>query len=214
MNDLELVNFPNIGFLKLKLSNEVTSYLWKCIDNHQESANHQLVGHLHKSFALEDKDNWFFETTLKPLSKIYSQVYENIGSIYPTSQQHPYFLAHWWVNFQRQTEFNPLHGHAGVYSFVIWMKIPTDFVEQNQHPIARDSNNKKISAFEFRYLDVLGRLREFAFHLNPSFESTLLFFPSQLQHTVYPFFNCDEDRISISGNIWLNTDVKDTKDYE
>ena len=36
-------------------------------------------------------------------------------------------------------------------------------------------------------------------------EGTILFFPSQLQHTVYPFYNCEEDRISISGNIGFNT---------
>ena len=41
--------------------------------------------------------------------------------------------------------------------------------------------------------------------MNPEMEGTMLFFPSKLSHEVFPFFNCDEDRISISGNIKLNT---------
>ena len=32
----------------------------------------------------------------------------------------------------------------------------------------------------------------------------MLFFPSKLNHQVYPFLNCEEERISISGNILLN----------
>ena len=36
-------------------------------------------------------------------------------------------------------------------------------------------------------------------------EGTLLFFPSPLYHSVHPYFDCDEERISVSGNIRLNT---------
>ena len=37
--------------------------------------------------------------------------------------------------------------------------------------------------------------------MSKEMEGTILFFPSELKHTVYPFYNCEEDRISISGNI-------------
>ena len=36
-------------------------------------------------------------------------------------------------------------------------------------------------------------------------ENTILFFPALLNHTVYPFYLSDEERISISGNICLDT---------
>ena len=32
-------------------------------------------------------------------------------------------------------------------------------------------------------------------------EGVILLFPSRLRHQVYPFYNCDKERISISGNI-------------
>ena len=38
----------------------------------------------------------------------------------------------------------------------------------------------------------------------------LLFFPASMYHQVYPFYDCKEERISISGNIGLDT----TKTFE
>ena len=37
--------------------------------------------------------------------------------------------------------------------------------------------------------------------LDKKFEGTMLFFPSWLQHQVYPFYTSDEKRVSLSGNI-------------
>jgi hypothetical protein len=34
----------------------------------------------------------------------------------------------------------------------------------------------------------------------------MLFFPSKLQHQVYPFYTSNKDRVSVSGNICLNVD--------
>ena len=40
----------------------------------------------------------------------------------------------------------------------------------------------------------------------------MLFFPSKLNHVVYPFYKCDEERISISGNVGVDTTrAKDQK---
>ena len=33
----------------------------------------------------------------------------------------------------------------------------------------------------------------------------MLLFPSSLHHMVYPFYNSDEERVTISGNISLDT---------
>ena len=123
----------------------------------------------------------------------------------PTNLKHPYYLSRWWVNHQKQHEFNPLHNHAGVYSFVIWMKIPFKWEEQNQKDIGRKSNHSQISNFSFVYTNILGKISFYRYELSTEDEGTLLFFPSQVYHQVYPFYDCDEDRISVSGNIGLNT---------
>ena len=85
------------------------------------------------------------------------------------------------------------------------MKIPTKHFEQNKNPISLKSNSSVISSFEFHHMDILGQMCRYTYEMNPKMEGTMLFFPSKLSHCVYPFYNCDEDRISISGNIGLNT---------
>ena len=40
--------------------------------------------------------------------------------------------------------------------------------------------------------------------LDKTSEGLMLFFPAKLIHCVYPFYNCNEERISISGNICID----------
>ena len=85
------------------------------------------------------------------------------------------------------------------------MKIPFKWEEQNKKDIARKSNHPQISTFQFVSSNILGELVFNNYHLSSKDEGTMLFFPSKLYHQVYPFYDCDEDRISVSGNIGLNT---------
>ena len=59
--------------------------------------------------------------------------------------------------------------------------------------------------FQFQYSNILGQTRSFKYTLDKSWEGHMVIFPSQLIHQVYPFYNCDEERISVSGNILVNT---------
>ena len=116
---------PNLGWLEKKLSDEEMKRLWKYIDNRGESVKDTLAGHVHESNSLIDEDGWFFKNTLLQLIYMYAGEFDNVGDKLPTPNKHPYFLSKMWVNYQKQCEYNPLHDHTGVYSFVIWMKIPT-----------------------------------------------------------------------------------------
>ena len=57
------------------------------------------------------------------------------------------------------------------------------------------------SNFNFQYTTMLGDIGYHTYNLGKNQEGTMLFFPAKLINTVYPFYNCDEERISISGNI-------------
>ena len=196
---------PNLGWLEKKLSDEEIKRLWKYIDNRGESVKDTLAGHVHESNSLIDEDGWFFKNTLLQLIYMYAGEFNNVGDKLPTPNKHPYFLSRMWVNYQKQCEYNPLHDHTGVYSFVIWMKIPTKQEEQDKISFSSEANTKKNSTFQILYNNILGQPTTITYYMNPECEGTMFFFPSQLQHQVYPFYNCDEDRISISGNILLNT---------
>ena len=204
--EVRVISPPNYGVLEKNLSDKEMNFLWRCIDNRGQSNKGKLAGQIYESSLLSDRGDWFYINTLKPLMKIYEESFiRNPGYKIPTNQFHPYYLESFWVNFQKQNEFNPIHNHNGVYSFVIWMKIPTKHNEQNKNPIASRANGEKISVFEFLYSNILGEHESTGIEMNPDMEGTMLFFPSALLHGVYPFYNCDEDRISVSGNIKLNT---------
>ena len=40
----------------------------------------------------------------------------------------------------------------------------------------------------------------------------MLLFPSQLRHLVNPFYETDEDRVSISGNVYFDVDSLKSSD--
>ena len=204
--DVKVIQPPVLGWLEKKLSKKEMDYLWRCINNRSKKSHKSyLAGAITESNLLDDKSDWFWLNTVKPLCEKYGEKFNNIGKGTPVNQRHPYYLHEWWVNYQRENEFNPSHTHTGVYSFVIWMKIPTRHDEQNKNPISSNSNTQAISTFQFLYTNIISQMESYFINMDPEMEGTMLFFPSQLAHQVHPFYNCDEERISISGNIFVNT---------
>ena len=202
----EWITPPNLGWLQYALADKEIDYLWNCIgESNKEKVNAYLAGNIDSSFPLHDKDDWFFNNTLRPLIRAYGKQFEDIGSVIPTIHRHPYVLRRWWVNYQKQHDFNPIHDHGGIYSFVIWLKIPVEFDDQNKDNI---TNSPLRSAFQIHYQNILGEHDMFNYELGKEYEGTMLFFPSKLRHEVFPFYNCDEDRISISGNICIDETIE------
>jgi len=193
------------GWLEIYLPKDVLVRLQSYIEEAEKNptiVNQYLAGNISKSLRLKDKDNWFFKTTLVPLINsfmIYYPQYEE--QINLSTKKSPYCLNSFWVNFQKENEFNPLHGHGGVFSFVIFVKIPTDWREQYK---LTNSVDPAISNFEFRYSTILGNIDKYDYPLDKKSEGTMLFFPAKLSHQVHPFYNCDKERITISGNIFFD----------
>ena len=158
------VNTPvpkeHIGWLETELPKSVMMKLQSYIETAKEnpvSHNDELAGNITKSLTLKDKDNWFFENILIPLIRQFSKSFPlYIKNISLLTENAPYCLQTFWVNFQKQHEFNPIHNHNGVFSFVIWVKIPTDWREQHALPFSNNSNCACASDFEFIYPDMFG----------------------------------------------------------
>ena len=200
MNEIKPIIPSNLGWLQSKLDKEEIDFLWQCIDDRGERWNHRLVGQINSSYRIEDKNDWFFTNVLSKLGMNYEGRISNLGARVPVANK-SYYLSNMWVNYQKQYDFNPVHDHIGIYSFVIWMKIPTEFKDQRELSIAKNTNTSVISNFCINYQNILGQNEEYMYEMSKEMEGTIIFFPSQLLHTVYPFYNCEEDRISISGNI-------------
>jgi len=200
-------NFPNIGVVEGKLSEEIVDDLWTLINEAREKPEDmkpELAGNISSSIRLDNNSdlvNDFVGEILPACIKRHMQEY---GSPYRLSMKEgeTFNLESLWVNFQKQNEFNPPHDHAGVYSFVIWMQIPTSYEEQRKLPICAESNaDNHISNFAFSYTNTLGRVSTFAYNMEKEAEGYMVMFPSCLLHQVFPFYNDDGERISISGNI-------------
>ena len=84
------------------------------------------------------------------------------------------------------------------------MKIPYSWSEQIELPQFQTTKieDRKAGMFEFEYSDTRGETRSLSYQLSPDFEGCMCFFPAWMRHAVYPFFNTDEERVSISGNVW------------
>ena len=156
-----------------------------------------------------DKDNWFFKSVLKKLTeRLFYRNWINFSRYHIEVEEGvplPEFeMYSFWVNHMKQHEFNPLHDHSGLYSFVIFMKIPTHWKEQHELPWLKDVPEPQASDFQF-----VGTWKDNEscvitnIPLSPEDEGRMLFFPGDLQHQVYPFYGTEEKRITISGNIRL-----------
>ena len=207
----------NVGWLEIGLPKTAIMRLQSYIETAKKNPtniNTILAGNISKSLSLEDKGNWFFQTILIKLINKFVECYPRyVPGISTFTENAPYYLKDFWVNFQKENEFNPLHNHNGVFSFVIWIKIPTDWKEQHKISFSSNSNKPSASNFEFKYTSILGDIMHHSYLLDKNAEGQILFFPAKLMHTVYPFYNCDKERISISGYILFDISENSMKQY-
>ncbi len=195
MNDNEvkwdLMHLPNTPILKGKLPKVAMDYLWEIIEEATiefRSSKEHLAGNISQSLYLRDKDNWLFENVLKDVCERYVEESPQVvctRNAFDQFQVTKLRLLNFWVNSQRQTEFNPTHNHGGVLSFVIWMKIPTNWEEQYDIPFIKESNTPMASDFQFLYTDIMGNVQGWRAQMSSDAEGTILVF-QPLQETTTP----------------------------
>lgn len=109
-----------------------------------------------------------------------------------------------WANFQKKHEFHPHHIHGGVYSFVIWVKMP--YKVEEEIAVFPKATLKCASMFTMMYTDIMGVARSFPVPADESYEGIICLFPAKLGHLVYPFYTSDEYRIGVSGDLIIDWD--------
>ena len=208
---IELItrDFPNIGVVEGKLPEDTVDSLWKLIEESKkqpESMKSELAGNISSSIRLDGGSPLIEDFMQNIIPKYIQQSINSFGSPYRLEMKEGQIwnLESLWVNFQKKHEFNPMHDHGGVYSFVIWMQIPTSYEEQRKLPICAESNaDGNISNFAFTFTNTLGRICQFVYNMEKDAEGYMVIFPSELKHEVFPFYENDGERISISGNIGI-----------
>jgi hypothetical protein len=202
---VELIT-PPVGFwIKDDLSEDLVQHLWTCIENKKGEARYALAGNISHSYDIPDIQSKFF----KYLSTLVNRYNSEFGHPHHNTlvrREWALELDRFWVNYQKKGEFNPIHNHNGMYSFVVWLKIPYDTEQEKQAEWMSDikMSERVAGCFSFSYTNILGQIKNMVYELNSENENMIVFFPSGLHHQVYPFYSSDEERISISGNISIN----------
>lgn len=201
-------SFPNNGYYLGKIPYELFSKIKKetlTLEKNMDLASfagHNLSGNIEKEFDLIDTKPEIENFILKIIQE-HNLHFKYLDSINYLNGNVPLILENLWVNFQKKYEFNPNHNHSGVFSFVIWVKIPYLLEDEKKLSPGRYSNSNQASLFQFLYTDILGSTRVFNLPIDKTYEGILCLFPNTLHHCVYPFYTSDEYRISVSGNISL-----------
>ena len=153
-----------------------------------------LAGVIQHEYSLENHT----EELLQYINEVMPSYFANWPDDYPGPHPQVNYIKDGktiWVNFQKKHEYNPIHFHSGVWSFVLWVDIPYNIEEE-------DRQRKIGTRFTFHYPDILsGGVRADLIRVDKSFEGKIIIFPSRLHHSVTPFYTSDGYRISISGNL-------------
>jgi len=214
MSNLEFKKIDNDHwYMHFKLPDNIISYLWDCVhDAEKANIGHRsrLAGNISRSLEMKDDKNIMIDTVfanlfngdlkeifIRKIETTFNQVYTRDQSFGKPANP---FLGPLWVNFQKKYEFNPLHDHGGMFSFVIWMKIPYDWENEKELPWVKGSNCEHTVG---NFVLVDRSMINHTFFMNKNIEGHCVFFPSNFFHMVYPFYTSDEERVSISGNIFF-----------
>ena len=208
-----------------KLPQQMIDYLWERIEIAKKKPKcykKHLAGKISHSYLLDDPQNLvirnLYDILFNPIDNpnMFNFMNKEIGRTHQKKMNTPEnvkeviqpYLESIWVNFQKKGEFQPLHSHSGIFSFVIWMDIPYHHEDEAKLAFSRSSSPGSTGGnFSFAMTSEVSRsVAEYFIKLSPEKNGYCCLFPSDLSHQVYPFYTSDKDRISISGNIMYRTE--------
>ena len=192
------------GYLKLALPQDIVDELKLKAETAKKNEafhNHELAGNIKEEYLIDSSNfDSRFDLLLYDMCSAYDQHFDYMNDQYrPLTRPLQHELYQMWVNYQKKYEFNPPHNHSGVFSFVISLQIPYNLEEEIKEEHRRDAS---LFNFIFSHQDRLSTER---LHVDKSWEGYMILFPSQQFHYVNPFYTSDDYRISISGNISLDS---------
>jgi hypothetical protein len=202
--------FNNVGYIvadvPMDLMDKLREKIYQ-IQNNPELAvpgNKGLIGHIIKEYELTNSEK-LLEPYILELVEKYDSSFDFGKQIKSYTDGVPLTLGTPWVNFQKKYEFNPVHNHSGILSYVIYVKIPYDLEQEFAEGPGKLSNQPMNGCFQFLFTNSLGHVAVHTMNIDKTFENKILLFPAMMNHCVYPFYTSDEYRISIAGNVFLDT---------
>lgn len=195
----EEFSLGNPGVLITKLPDDIFEEIKAAIPAAVEAAvpyHHALVANIDDEFNIPLPQNF-----INFINMMWCAYRERWNVWWDREYNIPEFA---WMNLMKKGEFNPVHIHDGVASWVLWVDIPYDLQEEID---AKNSKRREeyptASMFEFVYNKLNGELSTLPIPIDKTWEGTMVMFPAYLKHQVYPFSTSNGRRISIASNIAL-----------
>jgi len=214
--------FVTMGNLPKEIGNEFDNIEKEIRENNLSNAepqNDKLLGYLKKEFVIpkhlksdtiKSFLKWMAGVTL--CNNLHFKRYfnnDNIEKFAKIDYNKILDADDFWINYQKKNEFNPVHNHVGILSWVVWNKIPynvkdeiktSQLVQNFPTPFFNSA-----SSFSFVFEEGLGTLGQFPILVDKKMQNYICMFPSYLNHKVDPFYTSDDYRVSFAGNIFLTS---------
>ena len=131
MKDVDVSVLPNYGILNIELDDEMMDYLWDLIIKTSPKAKWdgrkllEMEDYNDKQWSIKDEEHVFAEKVLQPAAGIY---FDNFGTPFKLKSTHEHQLAfsRFWCRAATRGDYQSLHNHQGIFTFVVWMRIPFD----------------------------------------------------------------------------------------
>ena len=189
-------SFENNGILSIdEVPPNVSEWLLNNIPD--KKFNDGLAGQINEEYGYDTRPQFIDEFILKKIENPIIQYH--LGKV-KIIKEPKLALQNLWINLQKKHEFNPLHNHTGILSFIIFLKVPYN-LEDEMKVFPQASSEPMASKLSFIVFDSMGELSELNIPVDKSFENRMIMFPAKLSHLVYPFYTSDDYRITCSGNI-------------
>jgi hypothetical protein len=189
-----VATFPNIGFVGATATDKELAPI--LLEVNKISSNFKDSNRSTTDFKLDQEFSLIEPSTHTSLLELLTPL---IGTFINAYNYRPgatkFKISSAWVNFQKKHEFARPHAHLGDFSFVIWLKVPFLINDENEN------GSVEAASFAFHYTNSLGKIQNWTIPVDATYEKRVILFPSDMVHSVYPFYSSDEYRVVVAGNI-------------
>lgn len=187
--------------MRTKVTNEFCDEMLDRAKKCRVNYNEKLAGHLNHQYKFDNTDKRFFYDTLYPYFDKYIKEEAKWFSVEEPKNNSVALKPHsLWVNFMQPADFNPPHYHDGDYSFVLYIGIPKELIDEAKNYVGRGGKPGCIMFSTPSPNLPLDNYKSISQNLYTPSKGDFFIFSAHTNHMVFPY-KSNVERISISGNM-------------
>ena len=144
-------------------------------ENHGEEFNDNLAGHIKKEIKIPKWPDLFEKKIMYGITQSHIMS-DTIDRVVVNTQNSQLKLHRLWINYQKKHEFNPMHRHTGVLSFIIFIKIPYELADEDA---VFNANGKYNSRLQFVTTAPDGQIVGTYVNVDKTYEGKMVMFSSK-----------------------------------